>query len=196
MDSENSTSDTGKKIPHQKQPFIDLIESIDPQANAINGEWILKEGGKEIAIANAGRANRINVPVSLPKNYELEVEFTRVGIQPGLILPIGGEPCVLWLGTEVLLELYSPRQYHGRGAAENQDGVRHKVRAEVRTTDEGGEIKVWLNNQFAFRWSGQKEEINMYKAYKLSEGFQLGLLSQDNTSIRFHKLQYRSLGPE
>ena len=76
---------------------VDVMGRIDPTRDAIAGQWRATEAGLEVKDTYIAQ---ILLPVPLEKNYQLDVDVTRVrGHDFGFIIPVGLRHCMILLGA-------------------------------------------------------------------------------------------------
>ena len=74
---------------------VDVMGRIDPTRDAIAGQWRATEAGLEVKDTYIAQ---ILLPVPLEKNYQLDVDVTRVrGHDFGFIIPVGLRHCMILL---------------------------------------------------------------------------------------------------
>lgn len=188
----NGGAEFKPSIPKPKKS-VDVLKSVDVKSNVIAGNW--KGDSKGLRIDNAPRASRIHIPVELPKDYELSVEFTRTGRTAGVVIPIGGRPCLLSLGKDVFLERYKhPDGNLGIGKPDNEDGRKNEVKIRVATVNELVSVEGWVNGRHEFSWNGKPSELQLYSAWQLGKEKMFGLVSSDNSSVVFHSIRFKNIG--
>jgi len=99
--------------------WIDVLKLVDLAKDQVRGQWQRTDAG--LAGASPNGAGRVEVPLALSGNYELEFRFVRTdGDGVAAILPLGSTSAMLMLGKESASGL----QYvNGKFAGENETKV-------------------------------------------------------------------------
>jgi len=174
-------------------PWIDLIPRIDPLANTVAGNWeVTPEGELHV---DAGPGARIMLPFLPPRQYDLEVHFTRnSGSQSIALHFLDGEG----IGTfdidgwsENLAGIQNIDNQTIRTNATRVDNVvlengrRYSAAVHVRHD----QVQVFLDGQLLTTYQGDGSDLTLLELWSLPEK-SLGLGAYDSDTT-FHQVRLR-----
>jgi serine/threonine protein kinase len=188
--------------------WLDLLEAVNPDRDAIRGRW-LHDGGA-LAVAPASRDEefvRLMLPRPVDGNYDLLAEFTRTkgSDSVAFVLPVGARQCVLNLsahyGRSAVLEvidghpiadILNPALRHPSGLV---NGKKYRLLAQVRSHDGNAVIDTWLDGKPFIRWAGKQSALDIPKEWSLPEHWHAGV-GANWSGVTFHKIRLRPVdGP-
>ena len=174
----------------------DLISRFNSEKFPISGDWLRTTDGLRVA---AQKSSRTVLAESLPRNYQLDIELTRVSGEDviAVILPVGD--------TSVALELSSwGGEAHGLARVDEQtsksttnptsvrpgnleNGRRYQLEISVSAGKDACEVKAQLDGKKLINWKGPATRLLPHLVFNLPEPFSLGLASSQNEVV-FHKI--------
>ncbi|MCX6910596.1 MAG: hypothetical protein NTY01_21500 [Verrucomicrobia bacterium] len=172
---------------------INLLPRIDPQKDAVHGEWRIE--GSDLLSDKEKTYTRIEIPYRPPAEYDLRVTFTRLGgtDSPNVILAQPGRQ-FMWHMDTFNNHMFGFSLIDGVLPPENATGVkrpnglvngrRYKTIIQVRND----QLKVYLDDELIVQWSGDMKRLSLAPACKLHNDDTLGLLTW-SCPVAFHKLE-------
>jgi len=150
----------------EAEGWIDVLKLVDLAKDQVRGQWQRTDAG--LAGASPNGAGRVEVPLALSGNYELEFRFVRTdGDGVAAILPLGSTSAMLVLGKESASGL----QYvNGKFAGENetkvspsgiQAGRLYTVVARVLIDGEKAAITVSLDGKPYIAYKGALSTLSL-----------------------------------
>ncbi len=173
--------------------WINLISSVDPPANTVAGNWeVTSEGELHV---DAGPGARIMLPFVPPREYDLEVEFTRnSGSQSIALHFIDGEGFASFDIDGWSENLAGIQNIDGENIRSNPTRVDNIVlengrryTAEVRVRRD--QIQAFLNHQLLTTYQGDGSNLTLLELWTLPEK-SLGLGAYDSDTT-FHHVRLR-----
>ena len=189
----------GQELPKGK--WVDALQSIDLQWDAVSGEW--RRQGTDLAVAHSN-FQRIMLPVELKGSYELKVDFTRfAGAYPILIVfPVGKRTCALDLAerweTVHGLSLIDGRNAYDRNnpavwtPGKLVNSQRYPVLISVQIEGDMAKIDVSLDKHPIISWSGRQESLDVEPWWSLPKPYRPALACND-TDVVYHSALVRAM---
>lgn len=180
--------------------WSDLMPLIDVKRDAVSGFWERKE---DSLIIKRPKANStILLPVTAEGDYRLEAQFTRTDGQDAvaMVILVGGRPCLLAFSESsgkvsrmAIADASSQVQRTNQirvepgSLANNQ---RHAVSILVRLNGDMASVRVLLNGESYFYWSGYQKAVTAEGWPALpAQQFALGA----DGAIVFHSVRLRPI---
>jgi hypothetical protein len=168
--------------------WIDLLKLIDIKRDVLSGQWERTNEGLN-APGPGFDISRVQVPLKIFGNYELEVKFRKtLGHEANLVLPVGRTRLMLVLGgwdnRFSGLELIA-----GRSSSNNEttvDGAietnrTYTVRIRVAIDRESARIEVFLDNKPYIKWAGRVDSLSLHMDWALRDVDSIGLACRHGT---------------
>jgi len=181
--------------------WVDLLRLIDPTTEEVNGKW--SRDGVEISCQKNWYA-RIEAPVAIDGEYDLETEFTRTdgSNDVNTIIPVGWQQCDVvmsgWEGKASGLALVDGRQPENDdnpasthpGTLEN--GHRYKVLISVRRPPlERASIDVSLDGKpYLPHWEGNIRSLSLNTDWWMPHSRRPGLATFEGR-VTYHSMRLR-----
>jgi len=187
------------RVPKGK--WVDILPFVELKKDRIKGKWSRDEDG---VLAVEGWHSRIQLPVQVEGDYDLEVDFTRIAVggsmSVNVMFPVGQQTCGLCLagwGEQVHgLQLINGREpVDRRNPARVTPGVlvngqRYCVRLSVRTDGEDVFVEVTLDGKFLFNWEGKKASLSIPNHWKSGDE-KRPALGMNGCKVEFHAARVR-----
>jgi hypothetical protein len=190
---------TAASVAQVGNQTVDLLREFDTKKFPVAGEWSSSADGLRVA---AGKGSRTILAKSVPRVYQLDVEFTRVSGEDvvAFILPVGE--------TAVALELSSwGGEAHGLARVDEQtsradtnptsvrpgkleNGRRYRLSVSVTAEKGNCEVNAQLDGKKLIAWKGLAARLSPHVVFKLPKTSSLGLVSSQN-EVLFHKAELR-----
>ncbi|MCX6906506.1 MAG: alpha-L-fucosidase, partial [Verrucomicrobia bacterium] len=186
--------------PAAMQNAINLLLLVDPQKDAVKGQWTLTDEG--VRLEKPELAGVLDLPYAPPEEYDFEIEFTPQsdGRNVNQFLVAAGRSFA-WK-----LNLYGQQPpIHGLDLldgklAKNRDeavaqkpltlepGQRYTSKVEVRR----GSLRALVNGEEFMRWSGDFNRLSLEPIFKLHDDRHLGVGSVTR-GVVFHHIEVREV---
>ncbi|WDI40625.1 serine/threonine-protein kinase [Bremerella sp. P1] len=188
-----SSEGNGSPVPSTSEEWINLISRIDLPANAVAGNWEVTPDGQLHADAAAGA--RIMLPFLPPREYDLEVQFTRnSGAQSIALHFLAGEGNASFDIDGWTENLGGIQNIDGENIRTNPTRVDSVVlengrryRAEVRVRRD--QVQAYLDGQLLATYEGDGSNLTLLELWTLPEK-SLGLGAYDSDTT-FHQVRLR-----
>jgi len=195
--------ESGKTLPESSaiptvsrgdtQGWQDLLVSLDPQARAVAGAWQVDTLGLRVTPSEWAR---IVLTEATPREYDLEVEFTRLSGEHSIAVIFaagqgqGTFEIDAWATHRAGFQSIRGqdlRQQPDAGSFAIENGKRYQLRLEVRTTRVTG----YVDGQQIAQYRGDGSELSCLDSWRLPRQEQLGLGAFDAETV-FHSVRLRA----
>jgi hypothetical protein len=161
----------------KKEEWIDLLALVNPQRDAVLGDWSREADG---LVMRGPGGSRLAIPCAVEGDYELKVEFARMkgDNEVAFILPVGSRCTSLLIGKEVGKRsglFWAAQGETMVSPAPLANGEPHALEVTVKTSGGAADIDVRLDGKPYFHWHGANSSVSLWDAYKLPSGNRLGL---------------------
>jgi hypothetical protein len=186
------------------ESWTNLLRYVDPDKNAIRGQWAKSGDGLQCTQATWGQV--IAVPFEAGANYETRIEFTRLtgSNDVMLFLPVAGNHVRVTLGVNdrwggidrIDNQIVMPNGVLARPAP-LENNKRYVLDVAVRTSADGATVEIFVRvNGIDFTsFQGQATQLTgLPYGWRLPNTKWLGLGVSNSTAL-FHSAQYRKLPP-
>lgn len=182
-------------VPAGVQDWIDLISKVDPPANTVAGNWqVTPEGELHV---DAGLGARIMLPFLPPREYDLEVQFTRnSGSQSIAMHFLDGEGIATFDIDGWSENLGGIQNIDGANIRTNstrvdnvvlENGRRYTAEVRVRRN----QVQAFLDGQLLTTYTGDGSNLTLLELWILPEK-SLGLGAYDSDTT-FHQVRVRPI---
>lgn len=182
------------------QSAINLLPLVDPQKDAIDGDWKLTNDG--LALERPKGIGVLKLPYVPPEEYDFEIEFTPQsgGRNVNQHLVAAGSSFAWKLNAYGLnppihgFDLLDNKLARNRSEAVAHNplmlepGRRYTSKVEVRR----GSLRALVNGEEYVRWSGDFNRLSLETFWKLPNNRQLAL-SAYNRGVVFHRIEVREV---
>ncbi|MBM3889084.1 MAG: formylglycine-generating enzyme family protein, partial [Verrucomicrobia bacterium] len=179
------------------QDAINLLPLIDPQKDAITGEWTVENGG---LVGDKEKFAHIEIPYQPPEEYDYRVEFTPVGRKLGgcQVLAKGGKAFQWSLFSHTGGDLFGFSMVGNRflGDADSparvslsppEVGRRYVSLVEVRNDG----LRGYLDGKLLVTWKTDYQNMSLARFWQLRTPNVLGLGCQSR--MVFHRIEVREV---
>ncbi|MCX5672039.1 MAG: hypothetical protein NTU94_12040 [Planctomycetota bacterium] len=159
---------------NEKGRWIDLLKLIDPEKDAVKGQWQRTAAGLTVA---PGQEARLLIPLAPSGSYELEYKAVRVsGREAGhTMLPAGSSAVLLvingWKGTRSGLcnigGKEPDRNGTAVGAANLKIGQPFTIKVKVALEGDQASISVALDGKPYIAWKGPQSALALHPDYAM-----------------------------
>ena len=139
---------------------VDVLKSVDPQKDAVKGQWKMQEGGLRVVSNEA--AQRIALPVVVAGSYEFDVEFTRTGGSDNIVfmIPVATSEALVSLNAFMDTALFEST--HGQGEPKEnkvkvgklQNDRKYSARVQVLVRGDSAQVTISLDGKRVLGWTG------------------------------------------
>jgi hypothetical protein len=155
---------------------IDLLALVDPQRDAVLGDWSREADG---LVMRGPGGSRLAIPCAVEGDYELKVEFARMkgDNEVAFILPVGSRCSALLISKEVGKRsglFWAAKGDTMVSPAPLANREPHALEVMVKTGGGTADIDVRLDGKPYFHWQGAVSSASLWDAYKLPAGNRLG----------------------
>jgi hypothetical protein len=173
--------------------WIDLMPLIDPGKDAVVGKWEKKNGELLSGMASRGR---IGIPYIPPDEYDVEVQYTRLGNDSNAIILYkpGASQFVLgigWHGRHMGFAMINGKSVDGNSTTKAIALTKNKTyacRVEVRDTY----VRAYMDGKLMIEHKTDYRDFGMHHYWEIGSKNTLGLF--DNVSpTRYHKIMLREV---
>ncbi|MBA2115546.1 serine/threonine protein kinase [Bremerella alba] len=180
-------------LPANAQEWVDLISRVDLPANAVAGNWQVTPDGQ--LHVDEGPGARIMLPFQPPREYDLDVQFTRnSGSQSIALHFIDGEGIASFDIDGWSENLGGIQNIDGADIRTNATRVDNVVlengrryRAEVRVRR--NQVQAFLDGQLLSTYEGDGSDLTLLDLWRLpANSLGLGAYDSDTT---FHQVRLR-----
>jgi hypothetical protein len=175
---------------------IDLLPLIDPQKDAVKGEWTFQKGG---LIGDLDKYGRIEIPYQPPEEYDFRVEFSRgrreiagAGLQ--FLAKAGREfAWVFFSASKTSKNLFGFSGFNGTSVPEkteffpDHESGRHISLVEVRNDS----LRAYFNGKLVVECKPNYADADLRSDRRLHSRGVLGLGCQSRTT--FHRVEVREV---
>jgi len=182
--------------------WYDLLPLVDTSLDTVAGKWH-SQGG--VLSSEGGQYSRISLPVSLAGDYRLRFKISRSepNEASAVILPIGESQVYLMIagwGNQLTGFGDIDGEHAGANVSTNNEfqmvpEKQYQVEIEVTTTGDQAAIKLAIDGRELIRWKGNRNQLEIIDAWRLSEGSSPGL-GDYRTRTRFGDIHLRMLTGE
>ena len=181
----------------KKEEWIDLLALVDPQRDAVLGDWSREAGG---LVMRGPGGSRLAIPCAVEGDYELKVEFARMkgDNEVAFILPVGSRCTALLISKEVGKRsglFWAAKGDTMVSPAPLANHESHVLEVLVKTGGGTADMDVRLDGKPYFHWQGAVSSASLWDAYKLPSGNRLGLGAWGG-EIAFKSARLRMLSGE
>lgn len=175
----------------------DLVQAFNVTSGTIAGTWKKTTAGIRVEPSKFARALLAR---SVPEDYTLEIEFTRVTGNDvvGIIIPVGNvSPTVEFSGWEGGSHGLSRVNGQPTRSPQNptsvrpgvlENGKRYKASISVTSSKDPAEVSAILEGKELFNWKGQPSALQPNLVMFLPTPKAIGLAAQQST-VLFHKIR-------
>lgn len=188
--------------PVKAEPkVIDLLESVKPHRNSVQGDWSFSEGGLQ---CERGWGSRIEIPYNPPEEYDLRLTFTRwegndsvmVALSyknQGFSYRMGDQNntvcCFDVLNGLTATDQRNPTRKQSAGWITNDQ--KNNVRIEVRKDS----VKAYFNGRPMAEFDPSKTKLDYNNGWRMRDGRILGVGSWQSKT-QFHEIKLTEIsGP-
>lgn len=184
----NESQPTASGSSKTSEP-IDLLRLIQPQRDAVLGEWRLQD---DMLVSPEVRFARIMIPYTLPKQYDLEivVKWIQGYGELNIGLVSGGEQFRVgfgsydtWTGIDLIDGL--PMRANGTGRS-GRIILRSKT-ATILCSVRKGSVTVTCDGQPLIQWRGDSKRLSLPTDWQLPKK-NVGYLGSQRTMFQFLKV--------
>jgi type 1 glutamine amidotransferase len=179
------------------QNVINLMPLIDPQEDAVKGDWKLTTDG--LLLEKPAGHVVLDLPYSPPEEYDFEIEFTPQsnGKNVNQYLIAAGHSFAWKVARNdqyAVIELMDGKYYNQRkeGVSERtlflEIGRRYVSKVEVRRTS----LRALVNGEEYLRWSGDFNRLSLETVFKLHDDRHIGVGSVQR-GVVFHRIEVREV---
>jgi hypothetical protein len=148
--------------------WIDLLKTVSPEKDALDGEWQFKEG--TLHVSSPGKYARLTFPCGVEGSYEVVVAFVRTdGVyEMAVALPTGASAVSVLLSASQgnLSGFYSVKNTPltvSPGTLVN--GRDYTLKIKVRVAGDQADLTALLNDKPLLHWQGPQADLS--SAYKM-----------------------------
>jgi formylglycine-generating enzyme required for sulfatase activity/type 1 glutamine amidotransferase len=179
------------------QNTINLLPLVDPQKDAVKGDWKLTSDG--LVLEQPTGHTALDLPYAPPEEYDFEIEFTPTGkgMNVNQFLFAGGRSFAWKVARKeeyAVIELLDGKYYDQRkeGVSEKtlalEAGRRYISKVEVRR----GSFRTLVNGEEFLRWSGDFNRLSLEPVFKLHDDRHIGVGSV-RRGVIFHRIEVREV---
>lgn len=187
------------RVPKGK--WLDVLPFVELKKDRVKGNW---SRGRDGVLAMDGWHSRIQLPVQIEGDYDLEIDFTRIAVggsnSVNVIFPVGQRTCGLvlagWGGQVHGLQMVDGREpTDERNPASVRPGTlvngqRYSVRIAVRTDGEDVFIEATLDGKLLLKWAGKKASLSIQDHWKSGDG-KRPAVGMNGCKVEFHTARVR-----
>ena len=184
--------------------WVDLLPLVDPEKDAVKGEWKRRDGG--LAVQSPGRNRwRIELPVAARSSYQVQFRFTRHRGNDGIFfqLPVGSSHVALalshWNGGAHGLDLIDGDNPHenatGVKPGRLENGRPHTLDVQVKVRGQACDIAARLDGSRLLQWSGDVSSLSVWGEFGLPHPHCFGLNVTD-VDVTFASARLKMLSGE
>lgn len=171
---------------------VNLLATIDPNRHALVGDWSQSEAGLEVQPKPFAQ---IVIPQGLPKNYDLDLAFTRRGSNAEsvtLFLPIGPKGVAVQFAArgehDGIGLINGTPSWQGPATRKTKLKTGERMEASVRVRQQGDRVRIaqYVNGEPHVSWEGPANALSLYQAFKIPSG-KAGLGAFNNNAV-FHSV--------
>lgn len=181
--------------PPSSGKWVDLLQGIDPQANAVAGEWQIRDG--ELTVGRTKWA-RMLLPCDVPEQYDFEAAFTRNtgGDSVGLIFVMQGHQAT-WEIDAWRRSVAGIQNVDGQDCLTNGTGVpdmaltngeRHTIRVRVLKD----RVEAYFDGRLLTEYRGDGLNLSLNRSWGLPTMTGIALFAYDSRTT-FHSARLRPL---
>ncbi len=179
-----------------KGGIVDLLKMIDPQKDAVNGKWEMRDGSW---VSDNSNQARLEISYQPPEEYDFRITFTRTKGNDVVaqILSKNGRQ-FMWGAGWGQDKYLSFELIDGKGAGFNKttiersgylkNGKMHTSLVEVRK--EG--VKAYLDGKLMSEYKTNYDDLSLVSTWQLRDSNSLGIGSHASPTI-FHKIELREV---
>jgi serine/threonine protein kinase len=175
--------------------WVDVLREVDPRRDTIRGPgWNLVEAGlfgdSPETSPNSGSSTKLQLPVQLKGEYELEVAFTRTAGKSDIhfTLPIADAAA----SVVTKIDLMSLEGVEGTECRPKLGSdKRHKLTFKIELPDEDAIITVWLDDETVAKWRQPRSKLSVRDMWRTRDPQSPGLGVFLASSV-FHTIRVRA----
>jgi len=180
--------------------WVDLLPLVDPQKDAVEGNWVQTNAG--LTAVPKGGPSRLAIPVALEGSYVLEARFVRTKGETDInfTLPVGrtGVTAAFGQGKHSALELVDGKRPDENGTSVPvwlENGRVYRALIQVMVSGDEAAITVSLNGKGIIRWRGPQSALSVHPPWKVPDARCLGLVTWRSVAT-FGRIRLRMLSGE
>jgi hypothetical protein len=175
---------------------VNLLTSINPQRNAMVGDWTMSSAGLEVKPKPFAQ---IVIPQDLPKSYDIDLTFTRNGPiaeSVTVLLPVGPKGVAVQFAAQGKHDgiglIDGTPSWLGPATRSTSVKTGQRMKASIRVRQQGTRIRIaqYVNGDPHVSWEGPTNQLSLYQAFKIPSG-KAGLAAFNNNTI-FHSVILKS----
>jgi len=188
--------------PAKVEPkVVDLLESVKPNRNSVQGQWEFVDGGLQ---CDPGWGSRIEIPYNPPDEYDLRMTFTRLEGNDSVMVALSykGQGFSYRMGDQnntvccfdvlnglTATDSKNPTRKQAPGWITNEQ--KNNVRIEVRKDS----VKAYFNGRPMAEFDPSKTKLDYNNGWRMRDGRILGIGSWQSKT-QFHEIKLTELsGP-
>jgi hypothetical protein len=167
--------------------WVDLLHLVDPQRDAIAGDWAFKGGGLQVSADS--QPGRLRIEKKPEKGYQLRVELQGPigGDTAGIFLPVGDNCVALAIRPrEMGLDIINGKRWRNNETTkviDIDDKKRHVLNISVSLKDADARIIVLVDGKQQIGWTGPVTGLTVDGGWAMPAPTSLGLAAWKSSFV-------------